>query len=113
VTDDAPSLADVIRHAKDMQQHLLLAQAELAKTEVTGSAGGGQVTVVMRGTGEVSGITFDQAAIDEGDPEALAALTLTALHHATDAVKSLTTERMAAVTNGLGEAFGQPRYQPR
>jgi DNA-binding YbaB/EbfC family protein len=108
VTDDALSLGDVLRHAKQMQQHLLLAQAELAETEVTGSAGGGQVIVIMRGTGEVSRVRFDQALVDQGDAEELAALTLTALRNATDAVNSLTSGRMAAVVGGLSGALGRP-----
>ena len=35
-----------------MQQQLVAAQEELARTEVTGSAGGGLVTATMTGSGE-------------------------------------------------------------
>ena len=37
-----------------MQQQLAEAQAELAEAEVTGTAGGGLVTVTMTGGGEVT-----------------------------------------------------------
>jgi nucleoid-associated protein EbfC len=71
------TLRDLMRRAQEMQQHMVHAQSELAQTEVTGTAGGGLVTVTMLGTGEISSVRFDQAAVDEGDAEALAALTLT------------------------------------
>ena len=102
------TLRDVMKRVQELQQHMLSAQAELAETEVTGSAGGGLVTVTMLGNGEVSGVRFDQAALDEGDAESLAALTLTALRQATETVKSLTTQRMATAT-GLDGALGKPR----
>src|SRR5258705_4485588 len=91
------NLRDLLNRAQEMQEHLLHAQSELAHTEVTGTAGGGMVTVKMLGTGEVSSVRFDQAALDERDPEALAALTLAALRNATDAVKAITEQHMGTV----------------
>ncbi len=84
----------------------MLARTELAETEVTGTAGGGLVTVTMRGDGEVTRVAIDQAAVDEGDAESLAALTLAAICHAIDAVKSLTTEKMGAISGVLEAALG-------
>jgi nucleoid-associated protein EbfC len=102
VAGDSPhTFQDVIRQAQDVRERLILAHAELAETEVTGTAGGGLVTVTMRGNGEVTRVVFDQAAIDEGDAGSLAALTLTALRQAADAIKSLTTEKMAKVSGGI------------
>jgi DNA-binding YbaB/EbfC family protein len=106
---EPPTLRDMIKRTQELRQHLVHAQSELAQTEVTGTAGGGLVTVTMLGSGEVSSVRFDQVAVDEGDAEALAALTMTALRHATDAVKSLTTQRMGAVANGFDDALGRPR----
>jgi nucleoid-associated protein EbfC len=97
---------NVIKQMHNMQQQLVLMWAELAETEVTGTADEGLVTVTMRGNGEVTRVVFDQAAIDEGDAGSLAALTLTAIRRAADAVKSLTTEKMAKVTAGLKAALG-------
>jgi hypothetical protein len=102
------TLRDLLSRA---QQHLLHAQSELAQAEVTGSAGGGLVTVTMQGTGEVSSVRFDQAVFDERDAEALAALTFAALRNATDAVKALTAQHMSPLTGGVdsvAEPFGPP-----
>jgi nucleoid-associated protein EbfC len=97
---EPPTLRDLIHRAQEMQQHLLHTQSELAQTEVTGTAGGGMVTVKMLGTGEVSSVRFDRAALDENDPEALAALTVAALRNATDAVKALTAQHLGPLQGG-------------
>jgi len=106
VAGESLNLRDLAKQAQEMRQRLLLAQAELAETEVTGTSGGGLVTVTMRGDGEVTRVAFDQAAVDQGDAGSLAALTLAAIRHATDALKSLTTEKMAAVAAGIQAARG-------
>ena len=103
---DQTTLQDVARQARELAERLVLVQAELAEMEVTGSAASGLVTVTMRGDGEVTRVAFDQAALDQGDPESLAALTLTAIRHATDALKSLTADKMAALTAGMEAAMG-------
>jgi DNA-binding YbaB/EbfC family protein len=106
VASESLSLRDLMQHAQEMQQQLLFAKAELEEAEVTGTAGGGLVTVTMRGDGEVTNVAFDQAAVDEGDAESLARLTLTAIRNATDAVKSVTTEKMAALTSDFRPGAG-------
>jgi len=106
VAGGSPSLRDLMQQAQQMQQQLVIAQAELAETELTGTAGDGLVTVTMRGDGEVTHVAFDQAAVDEGDAESLARLTLTALREVTDAVKAFSRERMAAVSSDLRGAMG-------
>jgi hypothetical protein len=107
------TLRDMMQRAQEMQQQLVHAQSELSQTEVTGTAGGGLVTVTMSGMGVVNSVRFDQAAVDQGDAEALAALTLTALRHATDAVKSLTEKKMGVAAGGLDNGPGGPRTPPR
>jgi nucleoid-associated protein EbfC len=100
------TLRDLMNRA---QQTLLHVQFELAHAEVKGTAGGGLVTVTMLGTGEVSSVRFDQATIDEGDAEALAALTVAAFRNATDALKALTAKFMSPLTesvDGVGGLFG-------
>jgi nucleoid-associated protein EbfC len=101
VAGDQTTLQDLARKTHELRERLVLVQTELAEMEVTGSAGGGLVTVTMRGDGEVTRVAFDQAALGQGDAESLAALTLTAIRHATDALKSLTADKMAVLTAGM------------
>jgi DNA-binding YbaB/EbfC family protein len=95
------TLQDLARQAHELRERLAFMRTDLAEMEVMGSADGGLVTVTMRGDGEVTRLAFDQAALDQGDAESLAALTLTAIHRATEALKSLTADKMAALTAGM------------
>jgi nucleoid-associated protein EbfC len=101
MTNQEPAMQDLVSGLQAAQKNLLLARRELEEAEVTGSAGGGDVTVVMRGTGEVTSVRFAQSAIDKGDADSLAALTLTALQQAMEAIRSLADNRLSAVTGGL------------
>jgi DNA-binding YbaB/EbfC family protein len=103
---DSLNLQDLAKHAQEIRERLLLAQSDLAETEVTGTADGGRVIIIMRGDGEITRVSFDQAAVDEADADSLAALTLTAIRHATDEVKSVTTEKMGMVSANLEAALG-------
>ena len=81
-----PNLQQLMKQAQKMQQQIADAQAELAEAEVTGTAGGGLVTVTMTGTGEVTAVKIDPKAVDPDDVETLEDLVLAALHNATEAV---------------------------
>ena len=100
---EQPTLRDLAKRAQDLRERLVFAKMELAEVEVTGSADGGMVTVTMRGDGEVTRVTFDQAAVDEGDAESLAALTLTALRRATETLKSIIADKMAELSAGIAD----------
>jgi DNA-binding YbaB/EbfC family protein len=106
VAGEPPSLRDLVKQTQEIQRRLVLTQAELAEMEVTRSAGGRLVTVTMRGDGEITRVAFAQAAVDQGDADSLAELTLAAIGQATDAIKSLTTEKMAAVSAGFERGLG-------
>ena len=77
-----PNLQQLMKQAQKMQQQMADAQAELAETEVTGTAGGGLVTVTLTGTGEVTAVKIDPKAVDPDDVETLEDLVLAALHNA-------------------------------
>ncbi len=101
-----PNLQQLMKQAQKMQQQLADAQAELAEAEVTGTAGGGLVTVTQRGNGEVVSVKIDPKAVDPDDVETLEDLVLAALHNASEAVKELTEEKMGPLTSGLGGLGG-------
>ncbi|HMH93813.1 MAG TPA: YbaB/EbfC family nucleoid-associated protein [Streptosporangiaceae bacterium] len=99
-----PALGDLVKQMQETRERLAIAHAELAETEVTRTAGGGLVTVTMGGNGEVTRVAFDPAVFDESDAESLGALTLAAIGQATDAVKSVVTEKLTAASAGLEAA---------
>jgi nucleoid-associated protein EbfC len=100
VAGEDPTMQDLAKRAQDLRERLVFAKIELAEMEVTGSADGGMVTVTMRGDGEVTRVTFDQSAVDEGDAESLAALTLTAIRRATETLKSIAADKIAELSAG-------------
>ena len=101
-----PNLQQMMKQAQKMQQQMVAAQAELAETELTGTAGGGLVTAVVKGSGEVVSIKIDPKAVDPDDVETLEDLVVAALHNASQAAKDLTEEKMGPLTAGLGGLGG-------
>jgi nucleoid-associated protein EbfC len=104
-----PNLQQLMKQAQKMQQQLAEAQAELAEAEVTGTSGGGLVTVTISGSGEVKSVKIDPKAVDPDDVETLEDLVLAAVHNANDAVRKLTEQKMGPVTGGMG-GLGLPGF---
>jgi DNA-binding YbaB/EbfC family protein len=102
-------MQQMLKQAQKMQQQIAAAQAELAETELTGTAGGGLVTVTISGVGEVKSVKIDPQAVDPDDVETLEDLVLAAVHNANDAVRTLTEEKMGPVTGGMG-GLGLPGF---
>ena len=96
-----------------LMRQLETAQAELAAAEVTGTAGGGLVTVTVSGTGEFRSVKIDPKAVDPDDVETLEDLVLAAIHTATEAARALTEQKMGPLSagmGGLGGGLGLPGF---
>jgi DNA-binding YbaB/EbfC family protein len=81
-------------------------QEQLARTQVTGSAGGGLVRATVTGAGEVIGLEIDPSAIDPSDAEGLADLVLAAIKDGNRAAVELQQRAMGPLAEGLGGAGG-------
>jgi DNA-binding YbaB/EbfC family protein len=95
-----PNMQQLMKQAQKMQQQLEAAQAELAVTEVHGSAGGGLVTAAMLGTGELTALTIDPSVIDPQDVETLQDLIVAAVRDAHRAMGELAADRMGPLAGG-------------
>ncbi|WP_305787582.1 YbaB/EbfC family nucleoid-associated protein [Symbioplanes lichenis] len=95
-------MQQIMKQAQKMQEQVAKAQAELAETELTGTAGGGLVTVVVTGLGEFKSVKIDPKAVDADDVETLEDLVLAAIHNAAEAQRELTEQKMGSATGGLG-----------
>ena len=93
-------LGQMLKQAQQMQENLQRAQEELASLEVTGSAGGGVVTVTLNGRYEARGVRIDDSFVG-GDREMLEDLVSAAINDAVHKVEELSRERMAGLTAGL------------
>ena len=95
-------MQDLLAQAQRLQQQMLDAQEELARAHVEGTAGGGLVTAVVSGTGELTGLTISPDAVDPGDTETLADLVLAAVRDATSRAAELQAATMGPLSQGLG-----------
>ncbi|HEX5594680.1 MAG TPA: YbaB/EbfC family nucleoid-associated protein [Micromonosporaceae bacterium] len=102
-------MQQLMKQAQKMQQQMATAQAELAEAEVTGTAGGGLVTVTVSGAGEVTSVKIDPKVVDPEDVESLEDLVVAALRNAMEGVRTLTEEKMGPVTGGMG-GLGLPGF---
>ena len=85
-----------------MQEQMLKAQEELGKRTVTATAGGGKVTVVANGSGDVVSIKIAPEVVDPQDVEMLEELVLTGVRKAIEEGRALASSEMGKVTGGLG-----------
>ena len=96
----APNMFEMLRQAQAMQSKMKAFQEELERTEFTGSASGGAVTVVVTGKHEVKKVTIAPEAASSG-AEMLQDLVLAAVNGALDASRALASERMGPLAGGL------------
>jgi len=94
-------LANLMKQAQAMQDNLRKAQEELANTEVTGSAGGGLVTVSMTCRHDVRRVQLD-ASLMSDDREVVEDLIAAAVNDAVQKVEKVSQEKMSGLTGGLG-----------
>jgi DNA-binding YbaB/EbfC family protein len=93
-------MQQLMKQAQKMQQQLADAQDELARTEVTGTAGGGLVRATMLGSGELTALTIDPQAVDPDDLETLQDLVVAAVRDASRAVAAVAEEKMGPISGG-------------
>ena len=95
-------MQQLMKQAQKMQQQLMEAQAKLAETEVTGTAGGGLVTATVTGAGDVLSIKIDPKAVDPDDVESLEDLVVAAIRDASANAQELQQTTMGPLAGGLG-----------
>jgi DNA-binding YbaB/EbfC family protein len=92
----------MLQQVQQMQADMAKAQEELANETVEASAGGGMVTVVASGAGEVKQIRIAPEAIDPDDPEFLADTVMAAVNEALRSAENLAKSKMGGMMGGLG-----------
>ncbi|WP_106185200.1 YbaB/EbfC family nucleoid-associated protein [Umezawaea tangerina] len=95
-------MQQILQQAQKMQQQLVTAQEELADAEVTGTAGGGLVTAVVSGAGELKSLEIDPKVVDPDDTETLADLVVAAVRDANRAAQELAAQKMGPLAGGMG-----------
>ena len=93
----------LMKQAQAMQQKLADAQAKIGELSVEGTSGGGMVKVVLKGTGELARVEFDDSLMAPGEGEVVADLVVAA--HA-DAKRKLDAEQARMMQEAAGPLAG-------
>jgi nucleoid-associated protein EbfC len=91
-----------------MQEEMQKAQDELANETVEATAGGGMITVVANGAGEIKQIKIDPKAIDPDDPEMLEDMIVAAVNEAIRSAHSLMESKLGGLAGGALGGLGLP-----
>jgi DNA-binding YbaB/EbfC family protein len=95
------NIKKMMHQAQKMQEQMLQAQEGLAKRTVTATAGGGKITVVANGAGDVLSIKIANEVVDPQDVELLEELVLTGVRKAIEEGRALAQTEMGKLTGGL------------
>jgi DNA-binding YbaB/EbfC family protein len=94
-------LSNIMQQAKAMQEKMAKIQEDLAKKSITGSAGGGMVTVTVNGQGDVLSMSIEKAVIDPEEAAMLQDLIVAATNDALRRAKELSKQELGQLTGGL------------
>ena len=93
------NIAQLMQQAQKMQENVQRAQEEVAKLEVTGTAGAGMVNVTLSGRMECRKVRIDPSVI--ADPEMAEDLIAAAFNDAVNKINAESQSRMSAATAGM------------
>ncbi len=96
-----PNMQQLMKQAQKMQKQMEEAQAALETKELTATAGGGMVEVVITGKKEIKSIKIKPEVVDPDDVETLEDLVLVAVNEAVRQADELSQKEMGRLTGGL------------
>ncbi|NOZ25165.1 MAG: YbaB/EbfC family nucleoid-associated protein [Nitrospirae bacterium] len=108
-------LGDIMKQAQKLQAEMAKVQEEARTKTVEASAGGGMVTAVANGAGEIVSIKIDREVVNPDDVEMLEDLIVAASNEALRRAQEMVQSEMARLTGGLklpgmgglGDLFGK------
>lgn len=95
------NMANIMKQAQAMQAQMAKLQEEAATKTVTGSAGGGMVTVTANGAMELVGVVINPEAVKGGDADMLQDLVMAASNDALRKARQMMADQMKEVTGGM------------
>ena len=94
-------MRQLMQQAQQMQAQIEAAQAELSVKTYEGTAGGGVVKAVVRGSGELVSVDFDPAVLDPDDPEMAGDLVVAAVNQALATASEDAADSRGGVAGGV------------
>jgi len=94
-------LGDIMRQAQKLQEEMMKKQEEAKTKTVEAAAGGGMVTAVANGAGQLISIKIEKDVVNADDVEMLQDLILAASNEAIRRAQELVQSDMSKLTGGL------------
>jgi len=94
-------LGDIMRQAQKLQEEMMKKQEEAKSKTVEATAGGGMVTVVASGAGQIVSIKIEKDVVNPDDVEMLQDLVLAAANEALRRAQEMVGDDMSKLTGGL------------
>ena len=99
------NMQQLMKQAQAMQKKLQEAQEELAEEEVEGTAGGGVVTVTLKGNKTPVAISIDKDVVDPEDVEMLEDLVMVAANEAIRKAEDMFATEMSKIAPSIPGLF--------
>ncbi|MFQ3573855.1 MAG: YbaB/EbfC family nucleoid-associated protein [Thermodesulfovibrionales bacterium] len=94
-------IGDIMREAQKLQAEMQRIQEEVKAKTVEATSGGGMVTVVVNGGGELVSIKIERDVINPDDVEMLQDLILAAVNEGIRKAQEMMNESMSKFTMGM------------
>ncbi len=94
-------LGDIMREAQKLQSEMQRMQEEAKQKTVEATSGGGMVTAVASGGGELVSIKIEKDVVNPDDVEMLQDLILAAANEALRRAQQMVNDEMSKLTMGL------------
>jgi DNA-binding YbaB/EbfC family protein len=95
------NIGQLMKQAQQMQSRMADMQAKLADVEMSGQSGGGMVTALMNGKGELKKITLDKGVVDPDDIEMLEDLIIAAVNDAKGKIEGHVASETQKLMGGI------------
>jgi DNA-binding YbaB/EbfC family protein len=95
------NMGNILKQAQAMQAQMAKVQEQASAKTVTGTAGGGSVTVTANGAMQLLGIVIDPEVVKGGDVEMVQDLVMAASNDALQKAREMMANEMKAVTGGM------------
>jgi hypothetical protein len=95
------NMGNILKQAQAMQAQMAKVQEQAASKTVTGTAGGGSVTVTANGAMQLVAIVIDPEVVKGGDVEMVQDLVMAASNDALRKAREMMADEMKSVTGGM------------
>ncbi len=94
-------MMEMMKQAQNLQKKLEEAQTKAMELEAEGKAGGGMVSILIKGSKEVKKVSIDSSLMTPDDKEMLEDLMVAAFNDAVAKIEDSVAKEMQTVTAGM------------